>query len=205
MSTLTDDSLLVSGLGHIWGDGRAAATSVGGDGRSCLVHRSVHRNAVERAVERFLGPYLRRICEPEPAVHGGQTAVVLQVSEDTIARLVRRVLHRVPHVGGKVLIPRTAVDELLTGVPRDAEAQLRPHEQRQSAPLSIWSIRRAALAVRTRNEVAIRAQDVALRTTELFSDTETATPAMSIWLAAGRRSQPRWLHSRLGGVAPPGM
>ena len=73
-------------------------------------------NAVERAVERLLGPYLRRICEPEPAVYTvAQTAVVLQVSEDTIARLVRRgVLHRVPHVGGKVLIPRTAVDELLT-------------------------------------------------------------------------------------------
>jgi excisionase family DNA binding protein len=82
-------------------------------------------DAVERAVERFLGPYLRRICEPEPAVYTvAQTAVVLQVSEDTIARLVRRgVLHRVPHIGGKVLIPRAAVDELLAGVPsrvRDA-------------------------------------------------------------------------------------
>jgi excisionase family DNA binding protein len=73
--------------------------------------------AVERAVERCLGPYLRRICEPEPAVYTvAQTAVVLQVSEDTIGRLVRRgVLHRVPHVGGKVLIPRAAVDELLAG------------------------------------------------------------------------------------------
>jgi excisionase family DNA binding protein len=73
--------------------------------------------AVGRAVERFLGPYLRRICEPEPAVCTvAQTAVVLQVSEDTVARLVRRgVLHRVPHVGGKVLIPRAAVNELLAG------------------------------------------------------------------------------------------
>ena len=55
-------------------------------------------DAVERAVERILGPYLRRICEPEPAVYTvAQTAVVLQVSEDTIGRLVRRgVLHRVP-------------------------------------------------------------------------------------------------------------
>ena len=79
-------------------------------------------DAVERAVERFLGPYLRRICEPEPAVYTvAQTAVVLQVSEDTIARLVRRgVLHRVPHVGGKVLIPRAAVDELVAGVPSTA-------------------------------------------------------------------------------------
>jgi excisionase family DNA binding protein len=75
--------------------------------------------AVERAVERLLRPYLRRICEPEPAVYTvAQAAVVLQVSEDTVARLVRRgVLHRVPHVGGKVLIPRAAVDELLTGLP----------------------------------------------------------------------------------------
>jgi excisionase family DNA binding protein len=81
--------------------------------------------AVERAIERLLRPYLRRICEPEPAVYTvAQTAVVLQVSEDTIARLVRRgVLHRVPHVGGKMLIPRAAVDELLARVPasvRDA-------------------------------------------------------------------------------------
>jgi excisionase family DNA binding protein len=76
-------------------------------------------DAVERAVERILGPYLRRICEPEPAVYTvAQTAVVLQVSEDTIARLVRRgVLHRVPHVGGKVLIPCAAVDELIAGAP----------------------------------------------------------------------------------------
>jgi hypothetical protein len=28
-----------------------------------------------------------------------------------------RSLHRVPHVGGKVLIPRAAVDNLLAGVP----------------------------------------------------------------------------------------
>jgi excisionase family DNA binding protein len=74
---------------------------------------------IERAVERLLGPYLRRICEPEPAVYTvAQAAVVLQVSEDTIARLVRRgVLHRVPHIGGKVLIPRVAIDELLTNLP----------------------------------------------------------------------------------------
>jgi excisionase family DNA binding protein len=73
--------------------------------------------AVERAVERSLGPYLRRICDPEPSVYTiAQAAVVLQVSEDTVARLVRRgVLHRVPHVGGKVLIPRVTVDELVAG------------------------------------------------------------------------------------------
>jgi hypothetical protein len=32
--------------------------------------------------------------------------------------MVRKgVLHRVPHIGGKVLIPRSAVDELLAGEP----------------------------------------------------------------------------------------
>jgi excisionase family DNA binding protein len=78
--------------------------------------------AVERAIQRLLGPYLRRICEPAPAVYTvAQAAVVLQVSEDTVARLVRRgVLHRVPHVGGKVLIPRATVDELLAGQPAAA-------------------------------------------------------------------------------------
>jgi excisionase family DNA binding protein len=75
--------------------------------------------AVERAVERLLRPYLHRVRDPEPAVYTvAQAAVVLQVSDDTVARLVRRgVLHRVPHVGGKMLIPRAAVDELLAGIP----------------------------------------------------------------------------------------
>jgi excisionase family DNA binding protein len=75
--------------------------------------------AVERAIGRLLRPYLHRICDPEPAVYtAAQAAVVLQVSDDTVARLVRRgVLHRVPHVGGKTLIPRAAVEELLAGTP----------------------------------------------------------------------------------------
>jgi excisionase family DNA binding protein len=81
-------------------------------------------NAVERAIERLLQPYLRRICEPEPAVYTiAQAAVVLQVSEDTISRMVRRgALHRVPHVEGKTLIPRSAVQELLAGARTDPGA-----------------------------------------------------------------------------------
>lgn len=73
-------------------------------------------DAVERAVERVLRPYLRRICEPEPATYtAAQAARVLQVSEDTIGRMVRRgVLKRVPHVDGKLLIPRRALDVLLS-------------------------------------------------------------------------------------------
>lgn len=71
--------------------------------------------AVERAVERLLGPYLARLCQPEPAVYTlAQVAVVLQVSDDTVSRLVKRgALPRVPHLGGKVLIPRAAVERMV--------------------------------------------------------------------------------------------
>lgn len=74
-------------------------------------------DAVARAVERLLKPYPRRICEPEPATYtASQAATVLQVSEDTIGRMVRRgVLARVPYVDGKLLIPRAAVDALVAG------------------------------------------------------------------------------------------
>jgi excisionase family DNA binding protein len=72
-------------------------------------------SAVERAIERLLGPYLARLCDPEPAVYTvAQVAVVLQVSDDTVARLVKRgALPRVPHLNGKVLIPRAAVERLV--------------------------------------------------------------------------------------------
>lgn len=73
--------------------------------------------AVERALQSVLAPYLARLDEPEPAVYTvAQAAVVMQVSEDTVSRLVkRRVLPRVPHLDGKMLIPRAAVEKLLTG------------------------------------------------------------------------------------------
>jgi excisionase family DNA binding protein len=71
--------------------------------------------AVERAIRRSFGPYLRRLSACEPAVYTvAQSAEVLQVSEDTIGRMVRRgVLPRVPHVGGKVLIPKRALHRLI--------------------------------------------------------------------------------------------
>ena len=71
--------------------------------------------AVERAIGRSLGPHLHRLRVCEPAVYTvAQAAEVLQVSEDTVGRIVRRgVLPRVPHVGGKVLIPRRALDRLI--------------------------------------------------------------------------------------------
>lgn len=73
--------------------------------------------AVERALQRMLGPYLAKLCAPEPAVYTvAHAAVVMQVSEDTVSRLVKRgVLPRVPHLDGKVLIPRAAVQKLVTG------------------------------------------------------------------------------------------
>ena len=46
--------------------------------------------AVERAIRRSLGPYLHRLSVHQPAVYTvAQGAEVLQVSEDTIGRMVR--------------------------------------------------------------------------------------------------------------------
>lgn len=78
--------------------------------------------AVERAVLRALAPHLRKLTSAEPATYTvGQAAAVLQISTDTVARLVKRgVLPRVPHLDGKLLIPRRAVDELVEGSPGPA-------------------------------------------------------------------------------------
>ncbi len=78
-------------------------------------------SAIERAVQRVLGPYLGKLSGPEPAVYTvAQAAVVIQVSEDTVARLVKRgVLPRLPHLDGKVLIPRAAIERLLTAATHD--------------------------------------------------------------------------------------
>lgn len=71
--------------------------------------------AVERAVLRVVGPLLERLNAPAPLVCTvAQAADALQVSQDTVSRMVRRGdLPRVPHVGGKVLIPRHALDRLV--------------------------------------------------------------------------------------------
>jgi excisionase family DNA binding protein len=75
--------------------------------------------AVERAINRVLEPHLRRLQACSPAVYTvSQAADVLQVSDDTIGRLVRKgLLPRVPHLDGKVLIPRQAVARLIDGRP----------------------------------------------------------------------------------------
>ena len=81
--------------------------------------------AVVRAFEASLGPYVHRLAQPEPVVFtASQVASVLQVSEDTVWRLVKRgVLPRVPHVDGKLLIPKEAVKRLVS--PPDPPAGVR--------------------------------------------------------------------------------
>jgi excisionase family DNA binding protein len=80
--------------------------------------------AVERAVERAMLKYLATSKEPEPAVYTiGQAAHVLQVSHDTVWRLVKRgELRKVPLLTGKTLIPRRALNELLASEPSPSEA-----------------------------------------------------------------------------------
>jgi excisionase family DNA binding protein len=84
---------------------------------STLTIEEMIEAAVERAISRTLGPYLHRLSACEPAVYTvAQSAEVLQVSEDTIGRMVRKgVIARVPHVGGKVLIPKRALDRIIEG------------------------------------------------------------------------------------------
>ena len=85
-----------------------------GQARPLTIEQRIEQ-IVEQTIERVLAPYLIKLSAPEPLVYTvSQTATVLQVSDDTVARLVRRgVLERVPHVEGKMLIPKSAVNELL--------------------------------------------------------------------------------------------
>ena len=72
---------------------------------------------VTRSLEQLLKPYLVKLSKPEPLVYTvSQAAEVLQVSTDTIGRLVKRgVLDRVPHLDGKTLIPKVSVEQLVAG------------------------------------------------------------------------------------------
>jgi excisionase family DNA binding protein len=101
--------------------------------------------AVERAIGRSLGPHLSRLSVCEPAVYTvAQAAEVLQVSEDTVGRIVRRgVLPRVPHVGGKILIPRRALDRLI----ESAEASPEKASVRADPPIGTPLRRRSNRSV----------------------------------------------------------
>ena len=72
---------------------------------------AVIENAVTAAVEKALAPYLRRLSDPEPLVYSvPEAAHVLRTSTNTVRRLVDDgVLPTVPHMGQRVLIPRSAV------------------------------------------------------------------------------------------------
>ena len=71
--------------------------------------------AVIAAVEKALGPHLRRLADPEPLVYSvPECARVLATSTNTVRRLVDEgVLPTVPHMGQRVVIPRAAVLRLV--------------------------------------------------------------------------------------------
>ena len=67
------------------------------------------------AIHDALRPYLRRLADPEPLVYNVEEAAhVLSTSTKTVRRLVDQgVLPVVPHMGHRVVIPRTAVVRLV--------------------------------------------------------------------------------------------
>ena len=71
--------------------------------------------AVAAALERALGPYLRRLSDPEPLVYSvREVAHVLGTSMTTVRRLIEEgVLPTVPHMGQRIVIPRVAVADLV--------------------------------------------------------------------------------------------
>ena len=118
MARTTD--LRSTGTGDMWSLGRDHASSdrpvtptPSASGIEALIE-----DAVFRAVARLLEPHLARLVEPAPLVYTvAQAATALQISPDTVTRLVRRgVLDRVPHIDGKQLIPRASLDRLVEGV-----------------------------------------------------------------------------------------
>jgi excisionase family DNA binding protein len=76
---------------------------------------SALRDAVITAIEQALAPYLRRLSDPEPLVYSvREAAQVLSTSTNTVRRLVDDgVLPIVPHMGQRIVIPRTAVVRLV--------------------------------------------------------------------------------------------
>jgi excisionase family DNA binding protein len=72
-------------------------------------------NAVAAALEKALGPYLRRLSDPVPLTYSVREAAhVLRTSTTTVRRLVdEEVLPTVPHMGQRIVIPRVAVANLV--------------------------------------------------------------------------------------------
>ena len=78
---------------------------------------AIVEQVVAQTITQLLQPYLVRLQRPEPLVFTvAQAAEVLQLSSDSVTRLVKRgVLARVPHIDGKLLIPRSSVADLVSG------------------------------------------------------------------------------------------
>lgn len=87
---------------------------------------------VVEAVREALAPYVRRLAEPEPLVYNvAEAAQVLSTSTNTVRRMIERgVLPVVPHMGHRVVIPRSAVARLVESA---EAAMVRKHER----PLSV--------------------------------------------------------------------
>jgi excisionase family DNA binding protein len=89
--------------------------------------------AVTAAVERALAPVLRCLREPEPLVYSvPEAAKALATSTNTIRRMVDEgVLPTVPHMGNRVVIPRSAVARLVDSA--SGEVANGPHRLRSVA------------------------------------------------------------------------
>lgn len=72
---------------------------------------------ITEAVRAALEPYLARLAEPEPLVYSvPEAAKVMRTSTNTIRRLVGDGhLPIVPHMNGRVLIPRVALRAFVNG------------------------------------------------------------------------------------------
>lgn len=92
--------------------------------------------AVVKAVQSALAPYLRRLADPEPLVYSVKEAAhVLGTSPTTIDRLIENgILRPVPHMGQRKLIPRSAVARLVEsseGRSTDSSPHLTPIDTTQ--------------------------------------------------------------------------
>lgn len=73
------------------------------------------KDLVHEAMGEYLDSFVGRLTDPEPLTYSiPQAAKVLGTSQDTVRRLIAADhLPLVPHMGGRRLIPRTAVERLV--------------------------------------------------------------------------------------------
>jgi excisionase family DNA binding protein len=91
---------------------------------------------VVEAFHDALAPYLRRLADPEPLVYNvAEAAHVLATSTKTVRRLVDEgVLPVVPHMGHRVVIPRSAVMRLVDGAVEAPGSEAEPVTPATSRP-----------------------------------------------------------------------